>query len=671
MKNTRHILILYLMLTTSFSSHSQKKINTNVGSFVRPTWAGFYANKFPSTGIDTNKSPFIKGLSDRIRWSDTEPNDSIYDWSSMDNAVNAAVKGGYYYYFVLWSGPDCPQWIYTKGVRKVYTDFTASPIYPYYLDPIYSKYFHRYIDKLADHIASLSAAQRKVISFIQPAFGSTGDQQLYKGNLLDVKDSINDQQYFDFCSAAATRFYQAFSNPTLASIPFLFNIEDDSSSTPTNQLNGQQLFANWLRANHTIVLRKQQFTTAIGYQVNSEIVQDTAQRSSFYGLNGKTPDFVRGEFSKFASGGIFQENPIWNYYWTAISTVDRGLDLWEMDYNTIATGLYNEGFIFSNKYSYYKTPQTSPYAFVALRDVLDADDTNRFPIKSFNSYAKNDSNRYRLLEQRFAKYGAKIGDMNAATNLTSSTYLLNAKAMNDVGSKLIARNYSRFITQIDPNNTSVGMWRVGPVNQPYGRYARAFENSTNKNRMYFDLNNDFIPQTVGSKSVNVKIIYFDEGIGTFSFRYDSSTDHDKIAKTFTKTNRKRWIEVTITIVDAAFLNMGTKSSDFSLVNEDSEDDIFHMVEITKNAIDFSSVKNEKFQQSIIFNNTNSILCWSSLSEIDEVMVANTSGRDVVKFVNPINNSVDLNSLNNGIYICNLFKNRQLIQSLKIIKTNHD
>ena len=56
---------------------------------------------------------------------------------------------------------------------------------------------------------------------------------------------------------------------------------------------------------------------------------------------------------------------------------------------------------------------------------------------------------------------------------------------------------------------------------------------------------------------------------------------DKIAITVTKTNSGRWVEKSVSIPDASFANQGPKSSDFSLVNEDEEDDIFHMIEITK------------------------------------------------------------------------------------------
>jgi hypothetical protein len=41
------------------------------------------------------------------------------------------------------------------------------------------------------------------------------------------------------------------------------------------------------------------------------------------------------------------------------------------------------------------------------------------------------------------------------------------------------------------------------------------------------------------------------------------------------------VSKSITIEDGAFANKGLRNSDFSLVNEDNEDDVFHMIEIMK------------------------------------------------------------------------------------------
>lgn len=555
-------------------------------SLQRPPWAGFFTIR--SNGpIDRKRFPYIKGFADRVQWRQVEPQPGVYDWAKMDASIHDAAEGGYYYYFVLWTGPHSPEWIYRHGVPRVKTTGRAGGTreeYPYYLDPNYVRFFHRFIGELADHLASLPEAERKAIAFIQPAFGSTGDRQLYKGKPKEHKYDISPQQYLEFCSGATTRFYEAFDKPELKHIRFLFNVADArdpaSEATTKKEFDGEQLYANWLRRSYPIELRKQQFTIAVGYQVNGEITQDTELRPTFFGLNGKAPEFVRGEFSKFAEGGIFQENPVWNYYWTAISTVDRGLDLWEVDYATVKTGNYDDGFEFSSRYSYYKQPQTSPCAFIALRDVLDSADTVRFPEAMYGPATQNNAGRVRKIEAEFRKYGAKVGDLEAATLLNGSKYLLEAKAINDVGFGLIARNFSRFITQIDANETSVGLWRVGPADQPFGRYARAFENSSGRNRMYFDVDDRFLSANTDD-TVTLKVIYLDQGSGKFSVRYDATSDPDKTAATIAKANSGRWLNKSILIADGEFTNKGPRNSDFSLVGEDVEDHVFHMIEIAK------------------------------------------------------------------------------------------
>ena len=99
--------------------------------------------------------------------------------------------------------------------------------------------------------------------------------------------------------------------------------------------------------------------------------------------------------------------------------------------------------------------------------------------------------------------------------------------------------------------------------------------------MAFDLDDKFIPYGAHAP-ITLKLIYLDQGTGKFSVRYASSADLDKTAVTITKTNSGRWVDKSITIADGEFANRGPLGSDFSLVNEDEEDDVFHLIEITKN-----------------------------------------------------------------------------------------
>ena len=48
-----------------------------------------------------------------------------------------------------------------------------------------------------------------------------------------------------------------------------------------------------------------------------------------------------------------------------------------------------------------------------------------------------------------------------------------------------------------------------------------------------------------------------------------------------KTNTGRWLERTVEISDGYFGNRCPRKSDLMLVNTDAEDDIFHMVEMTR------------------------------------------------------------------------------------------
>ncbi len=135
----------------------------------------------------------------------------------------------------------------------------------------------------------------------------------------------------------------------------------------------------------------------------------------------------------------------------------------------------------------------------------------------------------------------------------------------------------------DPNGTSQGLWRVGTMKEPYGRFARRFDHATGKDKFYLNIDDRFFDSggLKGTYPVEVRVVYYDSGNGKFSVKYDDVGHTGKTAVTVTKTNTNTWKEVKVTIRDGSFSNHLEQGSDIILQTEDSENDIFHMVEITR------------------------------------------------------------------------------------------
>ena len=559
----------------------------------RPEWAGLWINTF---GRDENITEYISpaylaGEADRLRWKDIETNQGEYDWSALYNCLKRARDNGYYYYFELWTGYHGPEWIYENGVPKVKMKTGGFAYKPYYLDTEYKHYLKSFLKEFANYIASLPADLRDRLAFIQPGFGSTGDRQLYKGEPVDSQYDIDSAGYIDFMKEMTISLTNEFNRyKETKDIPFLWNVDDYDGSDPSqlddvsDRLRGEMLYAEWMHENFNTNLRKQQFTIAIGYMAIGEKSQDDEQRANFFGYNNGQPQYVRGEFNdtRWANTPMAKLNQEWNYYWTAISSVDRGLDGWEIKMEGLEGG-HLEAFKFSSRYSGFKEAETSPFAFIALRDVLDYSDKKRFPESIYGPANKTNEDRVNAILDKYSDYGARNDDTNAVLTLWRNAYLHDSEGLNDCVWDVIDRNYRRFITQYQPNQTSVGLWRVGPEDEPYGRFARSFEHSSGRNAMYFNLDDDFFGGSPlnGDYPVEIKVIYYDEGYGSWELRYDAVDDSDKKAYSVTNTDANTWKEKVVTLDDAYFGNRSPNDTDFYLYNADEEDNIFHMIEIEK------------------------------------------------------------------------------------------
>jgi Divergent InlB B-repeat domain len=170
---------------------------------------------------------------------------------------------------------------------------------------------------------------------------------------------------------------------------------------------------------------------------------------------------------------------------------------------------------------------------------------------------------------------------------------------NDSGWNIVPGNYERFITQLDPDNTSKALWRVGTATSgptkgiisatapPYDRFARRSDTASGKNTMYFDIQNNLLP-TPG-QAVQINVTYRNDTAGQFLIKYDAVGDTLKtltVNKTGLGTGANIWATASFVVTDWFFgnrqpTNTAPSGSDLQLVNVGPGDTIYHGIELVK------------------------------------------------------------------------------------------
>ncbi len=302
---------------------------------------------------------------------------------------------------------------------------------------------------------------------------------------------------------------------------------------------------------------------------------------------------------------------------------------------------YREAYNFSHRYSFYKRAEKSPYAFVALRDVLDYSDIVRFPEAQYGSAVKTKEARINSILLDYSAYGAKNDDMNAALTTGGIQYLKGTTGYNDCLWNVIARNHQRFITQIDANKTSAGYWRVGVTStQPYGRFCRGFDVAKNKNTMYFDVDDKYFAGNRASSdgNIKIKIIYYSKDAGSWDLKYHAQDGTMKTALSVTNNTALGWVTQEVTLTDALLNNGGEKGADIILQNTGGTNCRFHLLELERKVIENINSNiptNNRADQTIkVYPNPSNSIVNIVSSGIDNgcysLTLKNLYGQDVLK-----------------------------------------
>lgn len=508
-----------------------------------------------------------------IPWRDIEKAPNVWNWQAFDTDFTKHIEGDKPVIFMVYTGMNAPDWLFTNGVPKVNETDSKGNVTgyaPYYLNADYNVYFKRMITKVREHVQSMAPAVRNKILAVQACFGNTGDQIAYKGN-VEAKYAISNEQFDSLFRVYSLYYYNEYKSLSPA-IKILSNFVTTSSDQ-----------AYWLDANCPGGWIKTGMINR-GFQLNMEGVRNLW----LYDIMNKPWSgqymLSRSEWiGPQIDAGWWKNNPYKSMFALMCYNTYWGLDFPNQTDDVIQDSKFDSAFRFFNKYAGQKVPGLATNAMCALKDVLDASDATRFPASTYGKVDRSNLNRYTKIQQAYSAYGAKLEDKTVldGAELLSCT----ANGINDVGWYLLQGNYDRYLHQVDANATSAGYWNVDSENPNvmYGRFARGFDLAKGKNALYFDVEDNFLRNKPldGAYAITIDVTYYDNGGGSWQVFYDAKTGSDKASVSVTCGNTKTWKKKTIVLSDAYFGNRSTRKSDFYIKSTNSNNVIFSIVELSR------------------------------------------------------------------------------------------
>ena len=519
----------------------------------------------------------VRGIPISWRWPDIEPAQGKFNFEeTVRRPLEDARAHGRLTHVMLWVAPVTPEWVYAAGVPKVIMPERITPArkkqkptYPYYFSPLYREILHHTVRSLADYIAGLPADLKSRIIFIQVAEGSTGDGQPYKGVPIEGKYHIAEQAWNQYRRETWAYYQSVFQRADGSlNIPLLVN---GDANTPVED--------RWL-LEHCGTFGVKQGMFSHGYLVSDTISRlERWEKFRAEALARGRTIFSRGEQDEeWQVCGWSKQNPPRAFYWSAFFALHCKLDVWNVPIDALTTQPIGEAVRAFNRYAGWNEPAGSPGAFAALRRGLDASDVRMFPEDKYGRAEKRNENRYRAIAAAFAPLGARQGDPEKA--LGGGMQNRQADDQNDVGWGILPGNFERHLKQLHPEETSVGLWNVGPVGHPYGLFARRFDSGSGRTAMSFRLADGFFAQPAATHGVKLRVVYLDAGQGSWELVYGTAAG-ERIARRVELSGSGLWRDVRLVLEDAVWDHRLPSGGDLTLRHSSGADTIFHLLELER------------------------------------------------------------------------------------------
>lgn len=526
---------------------------------------------------------YVTGIEAGEPWSEIQQEGpGKFDFSAIQDALDKALKYNKKVKISIGVGPSSPVWIYEHGVPLVKVTSSKPykhakfPNYPYYLSNTYKRYYFQLIEQFALFLRTQPEETFNCIGFVQVKTGATGDESPYKGNPDDEKYIITKEQWEDFRLEAFTQFKKCFNDVDERQIVLTFNSVD-----PVKQPEAFHWVMNTIDPEIGFGIKGGAYNR--GHHLTGE--QTFKEQWTPYLVNPKGRKlFSASEMDQSWQKPVFSINTELGFYWATLSAINTGLSSCNVTSSAITYANEHKEirdiFKMYNKYAQQVYPEIATAAISVFHEGLNVADTIKFPESIYGQVSKNNPERFINICKAYESRGARIDDMDAVF-AGQVNQRERQSGYNDVGWEIAEGNYERFLTQIDPDETSIGLFRVrGTIDRTsskYDRFARSFESSSGKNTMYFKFNDEMFLKDE-PESITFKIIWLDKHKGsTWALKYNAGNKL-KTAMEVKGTGDDRWKSEVVTISDIDLDHSGALGSDFILVNTDRIDDIFHGIE---------------------------------------------------------------------------------------------
>ena len=576
MKHSFLILVSFLSVTMMQS----QKVAVPISSY------GVWDRGGGVKDYSDSKADFILGIEVSAKWADIQPNGpGKFDFSEFQKVLD---KAAMYHKIVKVSinvGPNSPLWLYDNGVPlvRVISDKPKKHAvkfanYPYYLNEIHKKYYFELIKQFSLFLRNQPKNKFDCIAFVQVKTGATGDEAPYKGEPEDNKFAINKKTEWEkYRLEAFTQFKKYFNDVADRQIVLTFNNVD-----PIKHPIANKWVMNTIDPKIGFGIKGGAYNR--GHHLTGE--QSFKEQWNPYLINPKGMKlFSASEMDESWRKPLFNINTELGFYWSALSGINTGLSSYNCTKKAIQYALehreISDIFKMYNKYAQQVYPASATIAFSVFHEGLNAADTIKFPEKTFGKAKEKNLERYTNICNAYASRGAKMDDLNAAS-IGQVNQRERQKGYNDVGWDIAEGNYERFLTQINADKTSIGLFRVrGKLDKKsskYDRFARSFENATRKNTMYFKFDDEIFAAS-NPKNLKFTITWLDKNAGsTWALQYKKGKEM-KTALEVKGKGDNQWKSLTIDVSDIQLNHSGEFGSDFILVNTDSIDDIFNGIEV--------------------------------------------------------------------------------------------